>query len=355
MSVFQKYILFALVGLSILCFSCGGKNRAGVEAGNTKVAGVVLDADGKPVSAAIIRLYFQTEDSLVLVATDTTNAEGVYHLEPKQEGSMVLQIVVEQRIWKEQAISIQVGTLNLDVELPEEPEGAWDGDSGTITDSRDGQLYPWVRIGTQIWLAKNLNYSGSDGNGGRAYDLGWCYGDLQDSSMHADAETCEKYGRLYKWNVAVGLRDDCDTLDCGDRITVPHPGICPEGWRVPDSLDFAILDLFVVSDQEEIKGSPYSAQYLKSAQTDSNEVWNEVIFQSVDPYGFAAHPAGWGNTLTQPISYQSLGAVVMWWTAEDLSGSGQMGASRSFQMSSNTLTSTAGGKLNYALSLRCIQ
>lgn len=352
MSVFQKYILFALVGLSILCFSCGSKSRAGVEAGNTKVAGVVLDANGKPVSSAIIRLYLQTKDSLILLASDTTDAQGVYHLEPKQEGAMVLQVVVEQRIWKEQTVSIEEGNQSIDVDLPQEPEGDLDGDSGTITDNRDGQMYRWVRIGTQIWLAKNLNYSGSDGNGGRAYQLGWCYGsDVTDTSSHVDLPTCEEYGRLYSYKVALVLPDSCDSLPCSSLIQSSHQGICPDGWRLPDTLDLMALDSFVRAEQGDTLGPGFSEHYLKIASLDSN--WNRSPFESLDPYGFSMKPGGIrGQYNGIGSSDASLGSYGYIWTTSVYS---QPGGANTWEFNSTVMVRSSAGKLGWAVSVRCMR
>ena len=71
--------------------------------------------------------------------------------------------------------------------------------TGTMTDSRDGQTYRTVKIGTQTWMAENLNYAytGVPYNySGNTFDsTSWYYDN--------DASYSTKYGRLYTWAAAM--------------------------------------------------------------------------------------------------------------------------------------------------------
>ena len=53
-------------------------------------------------------------------------------------------------------------------------------------DVRDFAVYDYVKIGSQIWMAENLNYNYNNGTA-----TSYCYNN--------SAENCEKYGRLYTW------------------------------------------------------------------------------------------------------------------------------------------------------------
>lgn len=107
----------------------------------------------------------------------------------------------------------------------------------SITDVRDGKIYPVVEIGTQCWMAKNLNYgtyvtvpTGQGGAGTQKY----CYGN--------DTANCTIYGGLYEWAEIMDNAPGCN----GTSTSPPCPslvqGICPSGWHVPSHYEWTLLE-----------------------------------------------------------------------------------------------------------------
>jgi len=136
---------------------------------------------------------------------------------------------------------------------------------GTLTDSRDGQTYKTVVIGTQTWMAENLNY---------AVDSSWCYNDF--------ASYCDQYGRLYQWHAAMALANSCDIEDCGNQVGAEHQGICPDGWHVPDTTEWNTLEDYV----DENNGDDGVGYSLKTVSGWSNGDNGSDIF------GFGGLPGG---------------------------------------------------------------
>src|SRR5574344_1159397 len=134
--------------------------------------------------------------------------------------------------------------------------------TNTVTDCRDGQVYKTVTIGTQTWMAQNLNY---------AVDCSWCYNNSADS--------CSKYGRLYQWTAAMNIASSYLTTSAGAVINAPHQGACPAGWHIPTDAEWNTLATAVGgSDSAGIKLKSTSGWYNNGNGTDD--------------YGFSALPAG---------------------------------------------------------------
>ena len=142
--------------------------------------------------------------------------------------------------------------------------------TGSLLDERDGQIYKTVLIGSQVWMAQNLNYA-SD------FYMSYCYGGLSSN--------CSKYGRLYTWAAAMDSLGAFSTNSkgCGYKTTCmpsyPVRGICPSGWHLPDSTEWEKLFIVVAEDGQ-------FANNLKSKTG-----WDG--FGGVDKYGFSALPAGY--------------------------------------------------------------
>ena len=100
-----------------------------------------------------------------------------------------------------------------------------------LCDVRDSAIYEMVRIGSQTWMKENLNFDYKiDGASFGTY----CYNNSADS--------CAKYGKLYTWAAAM----DSATTGCGygkecEADTGRVQGICPNGWHLPDSVEWREL------------------------------------------------------------------------------------------------------------------
>jgi len=152
-----------------------------------------------------------------------------------------------------------------------------------MTDERDGQTYKTVKIGTQTWMAENLNYAYTSvpykykgtNDVYTSDSTSWC--------NNNDASNCTKYGRLYTWAAAM---DSTRTWSFNGRgcgygktcsPTYPVRGICPAGWHLPTRAEFETLFT-------SVGGKSSAGTMLKST---SGWTWN-----GSDTYSFSALPSG---------------------------------------------------------------
>ena len=147
--------------------------------------------------------------------------------------------------------------------------GAGWSKTGTFVDKgRTGSItYKGVQIGTQTWMAENLNYE--------VKNSGCLYG---------SESNCDKYGRLYNWSSAMdssGLEEGNSANGCGAVTTCsptyPVRGICPEGWHLPDTTEWTLLF-------KTVGGPEKAGKYLKAASD-----WKENGY-GTDAYSFSVLP-----------------------------------------------------------------
>ena len=105
-----------------------------------------------------------------------------------------------------------------------------------LVDSRDGNSYKTVVIGTQTWMAEDLLYG---------------------------ADSIRKGG--YNWMTALGFSKDCDGLTYCELGEHPQ-GICPDGWHIPDAEEWLTLSNYV----NERNGDEFVALDLGAVGFNSN-------------------------------------------------------------------------------------
>jgi uncharacterized protein (TIGR02145 family) len=180
----------------------------------------------------------------------------------------------------------------------------------TLTDTRDGQTYKTVKIGTQTWMAQNINYKTKGGS--------WCY---NDSTSY-----CKKYGRLYDWNTATT--------------------VCPKGWKLPSREDWDQL-----------------AESVGGRKIDNYDSWHDWLDagkklkstsgwynndNGKDDVGFSALPGGY-RRYNGDFNYA--GNYGLWWTASEYSDS--YAYRRNMDYNKDHLNENDNGK-GIGFSVRCV-
>lgn len=145
-----------------------------------------------------------------------------------------------------------------------------DCDYGSLIDKRDGQVYKTVVIGEQTWMAENLNYAYLQPDSLEQFDsASACYND--------SLEYCDKYGRLYSFDVI--------------------EKVCPDGWHLPSMDEWEVLF-------DAVGGINVASEKLISSYGWKNQ--SDVD----DGYCFSVLPGGY-----RPSVFDDLGVGEGLWTS----------------------------------------
>ena len=195
-----------------------------------------------------------------------------------------------------------------------------------LTDRRDGQTYTTVLLGSQCWMAENLNAGemilGTEAQQNNGTIERYCYEDK--------VSNCYTHGGLYQWNEMMSYSPS----DSGNPSTTR--GICPTGWHVPSDEEWKDLEVFLGMSRED---------------ADLTNIWRGenvgTALKEDGTSGFDATMAGRRSS----SSFSLLGAVTYHYTATD---AGSYAWRRCLSSSADDVGRWNTFPKTYALSVRCV-
>ena len=218
------------------------------------------------------------------------------------------------------------------VRLTASPVAPWNcGDP--LVDDRDGQSYATVQIGTQCWMAENLNIgtmiNGSNNQSQQTPEVieKYCYDN--------NTSNCDTYGGLYQWNEMM------------QYTTTPGvQGICPTGWHLPTDAEWCILENEVDAGTVSCTATGWRG-IDAGLNLKSTSGWSSGG-NGTDLYGFTALPGGYRSTYG---SFHDLTYYAYFWSSNE---SGSSAWNRSLNYYHDGVSRYDGNK-NIGFSVRCLK
>jgi len=205
---------------------------------------------------------------------------------------------------------------------------------GILTDPRDGQQYPTVQIGTQCWMAKNLNVgtmvNGNLNQTNNSTIEKYCYNN--------DVNNCNTYGGLYQWDEAMGY-----------TTTAGTQGICPTGWHLPTDAEWCTLTTFldptVNCNTWGYSGTDAGGKMKETGTTH----WDSPNTGATNSSGFTALGAGYRNGNG---NFNGLRYYAYFWSSSEFSSSNGIYRTLGYGLAS-VLRSYS--YKSYGFSVRCLR
>jgi uncharacterized protein (TIGR02145 family) len=197
----------------------------------------------------------------------------------------------------------------------------------TLFDSRDGQSYPTVLIGTQCWMARNLN-AGTRVNGfvGVQQDNGT----IEKYCFNNNSADCDEYGGLYIWNEAMQY-----TTQEGTQ------GICPYEWHLPTDQEFNLLETF-------LGGSDVAGGKMKETGTVH---WNTPNTDATNESGFTGLGSGFFIPSSNFVAQKWIGKF---WSSSHIDANSSWSRALYYDSASVTRSSVLSAYMSEGLSIRCV-
>jgi len=167
----------------------------------------------------------------------------------------------------------------------------------SMIDTRDMKVYKTVQIGTQCWMAQNLNV-GARKNG----NVDHSDNDILEKYCYGDAESnCGLYGGLYQWDEMMQY-----------VTTEGTKGICPDGWHIPSDSDWCILATFLASQIIDCAYLYYDNNDA-GGQMKETTTWRAPNSGASNSSGFTGLPGGY--RAYYGLQYAEMYNHGLWWSS----------------------------------------
>jgi uncharacterized protein (TIGR02145 family) len=275
----------------------------------------------------------------------------------------------------------------------------------TLTDARDGKIYPVVQIDGQWIMARNLNYqegltwqansnqpSTLAGSGSLTIGHFWCPGTA--GAATSTRASCDVYGALYAWETAMsfnGLGSWSENATYNtDAASATNSnfnhgrtasgtgtggrGICPQNWHVPTDFEWGVVldgmegdgqgtvhqnasgDGWYGEDSQLGAGARGKSKCMCASgtcATDEAASWtysSSDAYRGSDAYGFRVLPAGYRNANGSSFNYR--GTFATFWSSSAYSAT--LAWYRVFNYSYGNVYRTYHNR-SFGFSVRCIR
>jgi len=176
------------------------------------------------------------------------------------------------------------------------------GSAGSFIDFRDNNVYKFVTIGDQVWMAENLKYLPIVvGPGTGSQTTPYCYVSGYDGTNVNGAKATSNYtsyGVLYNWSAAMNGAASSTANPSGVQ------GVCPAGWHLPSSAEWTQLI-------DYLGGNYVAGGKLKATGTTH---WNSPNAGATNETGFTALPGGERDNYG---AFNYVGSHGLWWCSTE--------------------------------------
>lgn len=197
-----------------------------------------------------------------------------------------------------------------------------------------GQSYSTVQIGTQCWMAENLNIGTMINGSNNQTDNGtiekYCYNN--------STTNCDTYGGLYQWGEMMQY-----------VTTEGTQGICPTGWHLPTNAEWCTLENYVDAGTVSCSATGWRGTDAGGNLKESGTThWISPNTGATNSSGFTGLPGGYRNMVG---TFNGLTIDAYFWSSIE-SGTGAWHRSLYYAFAQ---VNWGGNTLSYGFSVRCVR